>query len=88
MWFTEKRHTHHTRKGTHATMKTVKAIEETLRENLEKIEKNTATKPKQRYLTFGNVTAFALAILVIWGVLSGFMSLQWRGEGGSVSANI
>lgn len=83
MWFTEKRYTHHSRKGTHATMKTAKAIEETLRENLEKIEKNTATKPKQRYLTFGNVTAFALAILVIWGVLSGFLSLQWRGEGGA-----
>ncbi len=47
-------------------MKTAKAIEETLRENLDKIEKNTAAKPRQRYLTFGNVIAFALAILVIW----------------------
>ena len=41
MWFTEKRHTHHTRKGTHATMKTAKAIEETLRENLEEISKTS-----------------------------------------------
>lgn len=82
--FTEIRHIHHNRKGKQATMKTAKAIEETLRENLDKIEKNTAAKPRQRYLTFGNVIAFALAILVIWGVLSGFMSLQWRGEGGSV----
>ena len=51
-------------------MKTAAEIEKTIRENLEKIEKNTDAKPKQRYLTFSNVIAVALATLFIWGVLS------------------
>lgn len=51
-------------------MKTTAEIEKTLRENLEKTEKNTVTKPRQRYLTFRNVIVAVLATLVIWGVLS------------------
>lgn len=51
-------------------MKTAAEIEETLRETLEKIEKNTDSKPKQRYLTFNNVIASVLVALFIWGVLS------------------
>ena len=51
-------------------MKNTAEIEETLRENLEKIERNTDAKPKQRYLTFSNVIASVLVTLFIWGVLS------------------
>lgn len=51
-------------------MKTAAEIEKTIRENLEKIEKSTDAKPKQRYLTFSNVFAVVLVTLFIWGVLS------------------
>ena len=60
-------------------MKTAAEIEKTLKENLEKIEKNTETKPKQRYLTFRNVIAVALVMLVIWGVLSVLISVHGSG---------
>lgn len=66
-------------------MKTAAEIEKTLRETLEKIEKNTDAKPKQRYLTFSNVIAVALVMLVIWGVLSVLVSILGNGYRGDVA---
>lgn len=66
-------------------MKTAAEIEKTIRENLEKIEKNTDAKPKQQYLTFSNVIAVALAMLVVWGVLSVLVSILGSGDRGDVA---
>lgn len=66
-------------------MKTAAEIEETLRETLEKIEKSTEAKPKRRYLTFSNVIAVALVMLVVWGVLSVIVSILGSGDRGDVA---
>lgn len=66
-------------------MKTAAEIEKTLRETLEKIEKSTDAKPKQRYLTFSNVIAVALAMLVVWGVLSVLVSILGSRDRGDVA---